>query len=432
MTPELIFLAQALVILVLPVAVWRVLYLRGVVPLVVVQILVGVALGPTLFGRLAPEFFHLFFNPATLTPLWGVASIAVLLFGFITGLHLEPRVFLGRGRAFSLVAVASVAVPTAAGFLGGLWIAARQPAELGGGIGPVGFAIAIGICIGVTALPVLGAILREMDLLGRRIGNYALGIAAVNDAALWLLLGGLMTAVAGEASGGPDMLVSVLGLPIYLAGMVWLLRPVMRRVAGALLRRNGRMSERGLAAACSVALASAMITQFLGLHYIFGAFVAGMLMPHELRKLLLDRLQIATVGLLMPFFFMLTGLRTLIDLGSSGFVEILLVTTALAVLGKVGGTALTARLVGETWSTALSLGALVQTKGLMELIVLTILLDRGIIATNTFSALVLMAVLTTMLAMPLARLALRWSTPNSAASGAKRAAASEMVHPEFD
>src|SRR6266700_6757493 len=288
MTPELIFLVQALAILVLPVAVWRVLRLRGTVPLVVVQILVGVALGPTLFGRLAPETYHLFFNPATLTPLWGVASIAVLLFGFVTGLHLDPADFLGRGRAFALVAGASVAVPTAAGFLGGLWIIAHQPSELMGGINPLGFATAIGICIGVTALPVLGAILREMDLLGRRIGNYALGIAAVNDAALWLLLGGLITAVAGDAPGNPDMLLSLFGLPIYLAVMVWLVPPVMRRAADSLLR-DGRMRERSLAGVCALALGSAMATQILGLHYIFGAFMAGAVMPHELRKPLLDR-----------------------------------------------------------------------------------------------------------------------------------------------
>jgi len=431
MTADPIFIVQALVILVLPVAMWRALYLRGAVPLVVVQILVGIALGPTLFGRLAPEFYHLFFNPATLTPLWGVASIAVLLFGFVTGLHLEPRAFLGRGRAFTLVALASVTVPTAAGFLGGLWIAARQPAELGAGIGPFGFATAIGICIGVTALPVLGAILREMDLLGRRIGDFALGIAAVNDAALWLLLGGLMTAVSGEAPGGPGLIVSVLGLPIYLAAMAWVVSPLMKRAAGVLLV-DGRMRERALAAVCAVALGSAMITQILGLHYIFGAFVAGTLMPQELREPLLDRLQVTTVGLLMPFFFMLTGLRTAIDLGSSGFLEILLVTTVLAVLGKVGGTALTARLVGETWATALSLGALVQTKGLMELIVLTILLDRGIIGTNVFSALVLMAVLTTMLAMPLARLGLRWSTQDLAVSAAQHAIAAEVAHAPVD
>src|SRR5437588_8745291 len=181
--PIFIFIVQALAILVLPVAVWRFLHLRGAVPLVVVQIVVGIALGPTLFGRFAPDAYQLFFNATTLTPLWGVASIAVLLFGFVTGLHLDPADFLGRGRAFVLVAGASVAVPTAAGFIGGPWVIARQPAEPGGGVGPVGFATAIGICIGVTALPVLGAILREMDLLGRRIGNYALGIAAANDAA---------------------------------------------------------------------------------------------------------------------------------------------------------------------------------------------------------------------------------------------------------
>src|ERR1700730_6641877 len=228
MTADPIFILQALAILVLPLMVWRVLRLRGAVPLVVVQILVGIALGPTLFGRLAPEAYHLFFNPATLPPLWGVASIAVLLFGFVTGLHLDPADFLGRGRAFALVAGASVAVPTAAGLLGGLWIVARQ---LGGlrGVRAVGFGIAIGICIGVTARPVLGAILREMDLLGRRIGNYALGIAAVNDAALWLLLGGLMTAVAGGAPGNPDMLLSVLGLPVYFAAMVLILPPVVPR-----------------------------------------------------------------------------------------------------------------------------------------------------------------------------------------------------------
>ena len=416
MTADPIFILQALAILVLPLMVWRVLRLRGAVPLVVVQILVGIALGPTLFGRLAPEAFHLFFNPATLTPLWGVASIAVLLFGFVTGLHLDPADFLGRGRAFALVAGASVAVPTAAGFLGGLWIAAHQLGELGG-VGPVGFAIAIGICIGVTALPVLGAILREMDLLGRRIGNYALGIAAVNDAALWLLLGGLMTAVAGGAPGNPEMLLRVLGLPVYLAAMVWIVPPMIRRAAGELLR-DGPMRERALAGVCSLALGSAMVTQILGLHYIFGAFIAGAVMPHELRKPLLDRLEVTTVGVLMPFFFMLTGLRTLFDLGSVGFVEIAVVMTALAIFGKVGGTALTARLTGETWPDALALGALVQTKGLMELIVLTILLDRGIIATNVFSALVLMAVVTTMLAMPLARLALRARVQDLAASEA--------------
>jgi Kef-type K+ transport system membrane component KefB len=406
MMPELIFIVQALAILVVPAVVWRGLRLRGVVPLVVVQILVGIALGPTLFGRIAPQAYDLIFNPKTLTPLWGVASIAVLLFGFVTGLHLDPSAFVGRGRAFAAMTATNVVVPTAAGFLGGLWIAVSQPTELDGSIGPTGFAIAIGIATGVTALPVLGAILREMDLLGRQLGDLALGIAAVNNATLWLLLGGLMTAVAGEAADGPGVLVSLLGLPVYLVVMARVVRPLLKRATTALVP-DGRMSERTLAVVCAVALGSALITQMIGLHYIFGAFIAGAFMPQELRQPILDRLQTATVGVLMPFFFILTGLRTLIDLESPGFLEILLVTTTLAVVGNVGGTALAARLVGEPWANALGLGALVQTKGLMELVVLTVLLDRGIITTNVFSALVLMAVLCTMLAMPLTRLALR-------------------------
>src|SRR5205807_8377361 len=151
--------------------------------------------------------------------------------------------------------------------------------------------------------------------------------------------GGRRTSASEVAPGGPGLLVSVLGLRTYLIAMFGLVPPMMRRAVGVLLR-DGRMSERALAGACGVALASALITQILGLHYIFGAFVAGALMPHELRQPLLDRLQVATAGLLMPFFFMLTGLRTLIDLGSSGFVDMLAVLTALAIVGKVGGTAL--------------------------------------------------------------------------------------------
>ncbi len=431
MKADLIFIVQALAVLVLPVAVWRGLRLRGAVPLVVVQILVGIALGPTLFGRIAPESYDVIFNPQTLTPLWGVASIAVLLFGFVTGLHLEPRAFVGRGRAFAAMATANVAVPTAAGFLGGLWIAASQPAELNGSISPVGFALAIGIATGITALPVLGAILREMDLLGRRLGDLALGIAAVNNASLWLVLGGLMTAVAGEAADGPGVLVSLLGLPVYLVFMARVVRPLLKRAAAALLP-DGRMGERALAVVCAVALGSALMTHMIGLHYIFGAFVAGASMPQELRQAILDRLQTATVGVLMPFFFMLTGLRTLIDLGSPGFLETLLVTTALAVLGNVGGTALAARLVGEPWTNALGLGALVQTKGLMELVVLTVLLDSGIITKNVFSALVLMAVLSTMLAMPLTRLALRQKDREASAGCGGRSIASATIQTHSD
>ncbi|MGD9615854.1 MAG: cation:proton antiporter [Alphaproteobacteria bacterium] len=420
MSPELTLLVQALVILTAPVIVWRFFGLRHAVPLVCVQILVGIALGPSVFGRLAPELFHLVFSPAALAPISGIASIAVLLFGYVTGLHLEPSAILRRGRAFAFVAASSVAVPTIGGFFGGLWLAAQNPAEVGDAIGPVGFAAAIGISIGITALPVLGAILREMNLLGHRIGDLALGIAAVNDAALWLLLGGMMALLAGEGSGSYGLIVSLCGTPVYLLVMFRYVRPYMQRITPRLLR-NGGMSERALAAVCGVALGSAIATQLLGLHYVFGAFVAGALMPNELRHIILDRLQLVVIAVLMPFFFMSTGLRTFIDLNSLGFLQLMLVATGIAVCGKIGGTMLAARFSGESWADAFTLGALVQPSGLMALVVLTVLLDRGVISGNTFSALTLVAVITTLLATPLARLGLRWGERHRAVAGPETA-----------
>jgi Kef-type K+ transport system membrane component KefB len=409
MTPSLNFLVLALAVVVLPVAVLRFSGLKGLVPLVVVQILVGIALGPSVFGRLAPGLFQTFINPASLASLSGIASIAVLIFGLITGLHLGPDILRDNGRVFSAVAAARVMVPAALGCLAGFWILARHPGELPPGISPAEFAAAIGICIGTSALPVLGAILREMDLLGSRIGHLALGIAGINDVALWILLSVLLTARAGQAAGGPIGLANLLLVPLYLVVMWRVARPLLGRMVGARMR-DGMAGERALAVVGAVTIASALATEAMGLHYIIGAFVTGAVMPENLRKPILDRLQVLTVALLMPFFFALTGLRTLIDLGSPAFLEVFFIATAVAVVGVVGATAVAARLAGASWPFALGLGALLQTKGLMEVIVLTILLDAGIISANVFAALILMAVVSTALAMPLARLMLARET----------------------
>jgi Kef-type K+ transport system membrane component KefB len=370
---------------------------------------VGVALGPSVFGRLAPELFQMFINPASLASLSGIASIAVLIFGLITGLHLGPDILRDNGRVFSAVAAARVMVPAALGCLAGFWILARQPGELPPGISPAEFAAAIGICIGTSALPVLGAILREMDLLGSRIGHLALGVAGINDVALWILLSVLLPARAGQAAGGPMGLATLLLVPLYLVVMARVARPLLGRMVGARMR-DGMASEGALAVVGAVTIVSALATEAMGLHYIIGAFVTGAVMPANLRKPILDRLQVLTVALLMPFFFSLTGLRTLIDLGSPAFLEVFFIATAVAVVGVVGATAVAARLAGASWPFALGLGALLQTKGLMEVIVLTILLDAGIISANVFAALVLMAVVSTALAMPLARLMLARET----------------------
>jgi Kef-type K+ transport system membrane component KefB len=421
MTADLIFLLQTFVIVTVPFALSRALRLSGVVPLVVIQILLGIALGPSLLGKVAPAVYSLLFNPATLGPLSGAASIAVLFFGFITGLHIDIDTFRGKGGAFAAIAAASIVVPTGLGMLAGLFIGIRHPAALGARGDLVVFAAAIGICLGVTALPVLGAILREMGLLGRRIADIALGIAAVNDAALWLLLGGLMTAVAGGAPTRAGIYVPFLVLPIYFLLMIQVVRPLLAQAVIALMH-EGTIGEAALVVIGASAIGSAVITQVIGLHYVFGAFLAGAIMPRELRQSILDRLQVMTIGVLMPFFFMLTGLRTRIDPSSTVFLEILLVTTVAGIVGKVGGTAITGVFFGETWYSALCLGTLVQTKGLMEVVVLTILLEQDMISPTAFSALTLMAVISTALVMPLSRLLLsRRSNPGFQQNDRQRA-----------
>jgi Kef-type K+ transport system membrane component KefB len=302
------------------------------------------------------------------------------------------------------------------GLLAGYGILARHPDELLPGVSPVEFVAAIGICVTMKALPVLGAILGEMDLFGTRIAHLALGVAGVIDITLWITLAILLTAAAaghaGETHGLPPIYLIIL-VPLYLFLMVRIVRPVLGSALAARIpvRVKDRMlvkevNARALVVVGAATIASALTTELMGLHYIIGAFLIGVIMPVHLRQPIIDRLQVVTVALLMPFFFAVTGMRTLIDLGSPALLEVFTITTGVAAIGVIGGTAVPARLFGETWSFGLSLGSLLQAKGLTELIVLTILLDAGIVSPSIFAAMILMALVCTALAMPLARLIL--------------------------
>jgi Kef-type K+ transport system membrane component KefB len=401
----LIFLLQTLIIIALPTALFRLVGLRRVVPLVVLQILFGLALGPSLLGRFSPEIYSMLFAPTALSQLSGIASIAVLFFGFTTGLHLDAATFRVETRRVAIMAAAATIGPMIAGGFGGWWIALRHPQELLPGVSIVQFSAAVAIACGVTALPVLGAILGEMKLLGTRIGTLALGMAAIADASLWLLMGGLLVSLGSGDGARSQLMAAFVVFPIYLAAMILVMRPLTRRFIAERME-DGSLGEGSLAYVCALTLVSCAVTEAIGLHYILGAFIAGATMPDELRRPILAQLQPMTMSVLIPFFFVLTGMRTLIDPASPAFLEIFLVSTVLALSCKILCTAAAARWMKESWSISLGLGSLMQTKGLMEVVVLTIFLDRGIISVTAFSALVLMAVVGTSLAMPLTRRAL--------------------------
>jgi Kef-type K+ transport system membrane component KefB len=225
----------------------------------------------------------------------------------------------------------------------------------------------------------------------------------------------LLTAAAAGHSGahGLPPIYLAISVPLYLFLMVQVVRPLLGSLLAArmpvqvkdrLLVRE--VNARALVVVGAATMASALVTELMGLHYIIGAFLIGVIIPAHLRQPIIDRLQVMTVALLMPFFFALTGMRTLIDLGSPALLEVFTITAGATVIGVIGGTAVAARLFGETWSFGLGLGSLLQAKGLTELIVLTILLDAGIVSPTIFAAMILMALVCTALAMPLARLIL--------------------------
>ncbi|MBP2302340.1 cation:proton antiporter domain-containing protein [Azospirillum picis] len=400
LSPALLFLLQALLLIAGPFLLWRIGGGRHVAPMVVIQIMFGVALGPSLFGRLMPELWGVLFAPAALAPLSGLSLLAVVFFAFLTGLHLDPAEFRGRGAAFATVSLSSMLVPTLLGGALGWWLAGAFPAMSGPHATPGLFAAGFGICVGVTALPVLGAILREMDLLGDRVGRLALGYAAVNDALLWLLI---TAALAWSSSGGSGnwavARIALLGFA-YLAATVLVARPLLDRLLDR-LAPDGRMGEMAVVVICTALLASAAVTELIGLHYILGAFIAGTAMPRRFAAAILDRLEHFSTLILLPFFFTLTGLKVTLMLDDPAQWTVFALASLATLAGKMAGTTLPARLTGESWRDALRLGTLMPCKGLMEVIVLTVLLEAGVLSGPCFSAMVLMAVAVTALTQPM-------------------------------
>jgi len=408
LTPALLFLVQAILLIAGPFLLWRLTGLKHLAPMVVIQILFGIALGPSVLGHMAPDLWGTLFAPASLAPLSGLALLAVVFFAFLTGLHLDVAELRGRGRGFVGVSLSSMLVPTVMGGALGLWIVDAFPGMAGPKAEPWLFAAGFGICVGVTALPVLGAILREMGLLERRVGRLALGYAAVNDAMLWVLITGVLAWAAGGSGGlGSIAQVALLGFA-YLGVTELLARPVLDRLLDR-VAPDGRIGDTAVVVTCAALLGSAAVTELIGLHYILGAFVAGTAMPRRLAAAVLDRLEHFATLILLPFFFTLTGLKVNLDLAASAQWWVFALATATTLVGKTLGTALPARMAGESWPDAWQLGTLMPCKGLMEVIVLTILLEAGVLSSACFSALVLMAVVATALTQPMTLLVGRFA-----------------------
>lgn len=368
-------------------------------PSVVGEMAAGILLGPSLFGLVAPESFSFVFPAASLGTLKLLSQIGVCLFMFAVGMELNIEHVRRKALTAVLVSHASIVFP----YLLGVGLAYFLYTQLAApGATFTAFALFMGISMSITAFPVLARILQERGLSRTILGSTALTCAAVDDVTAWTILA-FVVAIARATSFAGSAL-NLLLVVVFIACMIWGVKRFLPRWLGPARLTEDEPSSGTLATIVCVVVAAALCTEVIGIHSLFGAFLAGAIMPETggFRKKLGVRVETFSSVLLLPLFFAFTGLRTQIGLLNdwAGW-SICLAIIAVATLGKLGGTAITARLTGMRWNESLQLGALMNTRGLMELIALNIGYDLGILSPRIFTMLVIMALATTMLTGPL-------------------------------
>lgn len=378
-------------------------------PRVIGEMVAGIVLGPSLLGFIAPGLMSALFPAPSLEHLRMFSQVGVILFMFLVGTEIELWKFRTRAHTAVLVSHASIVVPFLLGTALSFFIYRKlAPPDV-----PFrAFALFMGVAMSITAFPVLARIIEERGLLKSELGLMALGCAAVDDVTAWCMLAVVLTLV--KAGGLTGALLTMVLLVAFMAIMLFGVKPLLRRLAfGSTpveeVREEPSRYHSWSAAILAFALLAALITEVIGVHALFGAFLAGVIIPPgAVRAFCRERFESITSGLLLPLFFAFTGLRTQIGLLNDAAAWLTFgAVMAVAVAGKLGGSMLAARWSGLPWRDSFALGALMNTRGLMELIVLNIAYDLGILSPAIFAMLVLMAIATTVMTAPLLTLSLR-------------------------
>ncbi len=376
-------------------------------PAVIGEIVAGIVLGPSIIGSFFPDINHLLFPAASLGTLNFLSQIGLILFMFIIGMELDLKAISKQAYAAVIISHASIIIPYTLG-MGLAYFIYNEYAPAGTTF--LSFALFMGIAMSITAFPVLARILQEKGLTRSKLGAMALTCAAADDLTAWCILAAVIALVK---SGSSISVLYTIGLAIvYVVIMLKLVRPYLERLSNVYYSKEKKRTPI-IALLFVILIVSSYITSIIGIHALFGAFIAGVIMPSSFsfRKIVIDKIEDVSIILLLPLFFVITGLRTQIGLLNEGhlwvtFGWILLV----AVAGKFGGSALAARMVGQSWKDSLSIGVLMNTRGLMQLIVLNIGYDLGILSPEIFAMMVLMALVTTFMTGPALDL-INWLMP---------------------
>jgi Kef-type K+ transport system membrane component KefB len=356
-------------------------------PQVLGEILAGIMLGPSVLGLVWADAAHYVFPPEIVAALRVLAQLGLVTFMFLIGLELDLGKLRRHGHKAVMISQASIIMPILLGAVLALWLHPR----LGGGVDRLGFTLFIGAAMAITAFPVLARVLQETRRTRTRIGVLTITCAAVDDVTAWCVLAGVVAII--ESAGPADVLRIVLLSLTFVAVMVAIVRPLLRRPR-----------EVPMWVALASALVCAWVTEEIGIHAIFGAFMAGAAMPRDgtVEHKLRHELEATTLTVLLPIFFVVVGLATRIDMLDSFYLwGVTALVVAVAIVGKWGGSMLAARLTGESWRDASVIGVLMNTRGLTELVILTVGLELGVITTTVFTVMVVMAVVTTLMATPL-------------------------------
>jgi Kef-type K+ transport system membrane component KefB len=398
--PNLVTLVLQLTVIIAASSAIATLFQKMRQPKVIGEMFAGIMLGPSLLGWIAPGFSAALFPTSSLGYLSALSQVGVVIYMFLVGLAVNPRALREHGHTAVLTSHMSIIAP----FVMGAGLAFfLYPRFSDDSVTFTGFALFMGSAMSITAFPVLARILSTRGMLGTKIGSLAIACAAVDDVTGWCILAYIVLAVRANQEATLSLSFTIGGLVLFLILMLSAGRHFLKRFETR-YQKEGGLSENLLAMMMLIVLMSAVTTELLGLHLLFGSFLAGAIMPKDKKfgRYIQEKFETLTIVLLLPLYFAFTGLRTSIQLiDGFGMWMVCIGIVIVAILGKVGGSIIAARLSGNDWRESAALGILMNTRGLMGLVILNIGLDIGIISPVLFSMMVVMALATTFMTAPL-------------------------------
>lgn len=376
-------------------------------PQVIGEMIAGVLLGPSLFGLFLPQAQQNFFPAQSRTIIYNLSQVGLVLYMFIIGVEFEAGLLRKRMVSAVSVSLSGVVLPF---FLGGLLalFLSGNPVFFGAGVSPWLAALFIGSAMSITAFPMLARIIHEQGLAGTRLGTLVLAAGSVDDALAWCIIA---VVIASFKSDPAIALLAIGGAVVYVLFCWGIVRKALQPLA-KYAEKKGTLGSGTFSFILALVMIAAWLTDSLGIYAVFGAFILGTVMPRGIvSRQLIQRIEPLTSAFLIPLFFINSGLNTQVGLLNEPYLWLIAgVTLFVAIAGKGIGCMVAARLSGESMQTSFAIGSLMNTRGMVELIALNIGLEQKIISPTLFTIMVIMAIVTSLMAAPLYKLSLRFSS----------------------